>query len=220
MRLLLIILSVLSFETIAAQKAPTLEFGAEFGPGMASLRGNNIIDQYHKSKLSYSTGIFFQYNFRSFLSLHISAAYENKGSKLKGPVYDNLGNLIGIMTGHTDYHYLSFPLLAKASFGKKIKFFLLAGPYISYLLKQTSKSKIDNSLYTSTDNTQNYKRVDLGISLGAGLAIPVSPEWKFLLEARDNVGLQNVSAVPIINNGTIKTTTFTFLLGFAYTLGG
>jgi hypothetical protein len=217
-RLFLTLLCTISFITSSAQ-FNKLEIGVEAGPAIVSLRGNEFTEKYHKAKISYAAGIFFQYNLKKNLSLHVGLSYDNKGSKIESEIFDNLGDSIGMLKGHTYFHYLNLPLLMKVSFGKKNKFFVNAGPYISYLLRQTSRSKVDSSEFLLLDNTRMDKRLDLGISLGCGLSIPVSQQFNFLLEIRDNLGLYNTSAVPIVNGGSIKQNSLNFLFGISCKLG-
>ena len=209
-------LLILSFGTILGQGINKVELGLEASPSITSLRGNDVIDKYHHSKIAYSVGISLQYNFTRRFSLHANLGYENKGSKVEAQLTDNLGNPIGISKGHTNFEYLIFPILARASFGKEITFFVNVGPYISYLLRQTNTSKVGNSPSMTLDNTYNDKRFDIGISSGLGISIPLGHKFKFSIEARDNLGFYNISAASVSNNGSIKTNSFNFLVGLTY----
>lgn len=219
-RLILIPLLILAVKSSIGQKKSKLEYGLEAGPGLASIRGNEIIDKYHKAKIGYSAGLFLQYNFKKVVSIHVGLAYENKGSKIEGQAFDSVGFPIGISKGRTIAQYLVIPVLVRASFGTKRMFFINAGPYFALLLKNQSKASGSNSLFASLDNTKNFKKSDLGISFGAGATIPVTHKFNFLIEARDNLGLSNTSAVPVYNNGDIKYNTFNLLLGISFKVGG
>ena len=93
------------------------------------------------------------------------------------------------------------------------------GPYLSYLLKHTVKIKVDNGYKDVTDNTENDKRIDLGAVLGAGVKSPLNKRYKFIVELRENLGLINVSAVEVANNGSIKTNNLSFLVGISFRPG-
>lgn len=134
---------------------------------------------------------------------------------------DISGNPLGkiTITINTNFDYLTLPILVRATFGKKVQFFLNAGPYFGYLIKQTFVSKGTNFPTTTSDNTSLDKRFDTGISTGLGISVPIKTKFAFSFEIRNNLGLFNVSAVPVANNGTIKTNSTNFLLGFTYKLG-
>jgi hypothetical protein len=195
------------------------DVGVEGSPSLIFLRGNDIIDNLHKPTIGFSGGLFFQYNFKKVVSLRTNIAFERKGSVLSSQTTDINGNPLGEITTNTNFDYLTLPILVRATFGKKVQFFVNAGPYFGYLIKQTFVSKGDNIPTTTSDNTSLDKRFDTGISTGLGLSVPIKTKFAFSFEVRNNLGLYNVSAVPFANNGTIKTNSTNFLLGFTYKLG-
>jgi len=195
------------------------DVGVEGSPSLIFLRGNDIIDNLHKPTIGFSGGLFFQYNFKKVVSLRTNIAFERKGSVLSSQTTDINGDPLGEITTNTNFDYLTLPILVRATFGKKVQFFVNAGPYFGYLIKQIFVSKGDNIPTTTSDNTSLDKRFDTGISTGLGLSIPIKTKFAFSFEVRNNLGLYNVSAVPVANNGTIKTNSTNFLLGFTYKLG-
>lgn len=195
------------------------EIGIEGSPSLIFLRGNDFIDNNHKATIGFSGGLFFQFNFKNIISLRTSIAYERKGSVLTAQTTDINGNSLGEVTTHSNYDYLTLPVLVRATFGKRVLYFVNAGPYFGYLIKQTSVSKGDNVPTTTTDNTFRDKRFDTGISTGLGLSIPIKTKFAVSFEIRNNLGLCNVSSVSVANNGTIKTNSTNFLFGFTYKLG-
>ena len=195
------------------------DIGVAGAPSLIFLRGNDFIDNNHKPTIGFSGGLFFQYNFKKVVSLRTNIAFERKGSVLTSQTTDINGNPLGEFTTHTNFDYLTLPILVRATFGKKVQFFVNAGPYFGYLIKQTFVSKGGNIPTTTSDNTFSDKRFDTGISTGLGLSVPIKTKFAFSFEVRNNLGLYNVSAVPVSNNGTIKTNSTNFLLGFNYKLG-
>jgi len=87
------------------------DMGIEGGPGVISLRGNDQLKK-HKSRISYSGGIFFQYHFTKLISIRTGMGYERKGSVITQPVTDNFGYPMGDLTTRSNFHYLTLPLLA------------------------------------------------------------------------------------------------------------
>jgi hypothetical protein len=195
------------------------DIGVEGSPSLIFLRGNDIIDNLHKPTIGFSGGLFFQYNFKKVVSLRTNIAFERKGSVLTSQTTDIIGNPLGEVNTHTNFDYLTLPILVRATFGKKVQFLVNAGPYFGYLIKQTFVIKGDNIPTTTSDNTFHDKRFDTGISTGLGLSVPIKTKFAFSFEVRNNLGLYNVSAVRVANNGTIKTNSTNFLLGFTYKLG-
>lgn len=195
------------------------DIGVDGSPTLSFLRGNDIIDNSHKSTISFAGGLFFQYNFKKIISLRTNIFFERKGSIFTSQANDINGNPLGEITTNTNFDYLTFPVLVRATFGKKVQYFVNAGPYFGYLIKQTLVSKGANVPTTRRDNTSLDKRFDIGISTGLGLSVPIKSKFALSIEVRNNLGLYNVSAVPVVNNGTIKTNSTNFLLGFTYKLG-
>ena len=194
------------------------DIGVEGGPSLIFLRGNDLIDNNHKPAIGFSGGLFFQYNFKKVVSLRTNIAFERKGSVFTEQSTDINGNPLGKINTNTNFDYLTFPILVRATFGKRVQYFINAGPYFGYLIKQASVIKGDNVPTITIDNTLLDKRFDIGISAGLGLSLPVKTKFAFSFEVRNNLGLYKVSEVPI-NNGTIKTNSTNFLLGFTYKLG-
>ena len=92
------------------------------------------------------------------------------------------------------------------------------GPYFAYLIKATDVSKGDNITTSTFDHTPYLKRFDTGISTGFGFSIPIKTRFCISFEVRNNLGLYNISAIPVIDNGSIKTNSTNFLFGFTYKL--
>jgi hypothetical protein len=193
------------------------ETGIECGPGIIALRGNDIIKQYQDLSIGFTGSIFFQYNFHKILSFRTNLAFERKGSVTDAILTDLEGNQLGNVRIHSNFDYLTIPFLLKAGFGGKIHWYAQAGPFIGFLVKATSVS-IGEEIDTHTSNeTSLYKRFDIGFTSGIGLSVPIKEKMSASFEIRNNHGLYNISAKSVVNNGTIKTNSFCFLFGIAYT---
>ena len=195
------------------------DIGVEGSSSLICLRGNDILDNLHKPTIGFSSGLFFQYNFKKLVSLRTNIAFERKGSTSTFQVTDMFAKPLGEINIKTIYDYLTLPILIRTTFGKKVQFFVNAGPYFGYLIKGTLVSEGENILATTNDITSSINRFDTGISTGLGLSIPIKNKFAFSFEIRNNLGLYNVSAVPVVNYGTIKTNSTNFLWGFTYKLG-
>jgi hypothetical protein len=117
-------------------------------------------------------------------------------------------------------NYLTLPVLGKASFGKKVKFFIDGGPYLSVLMEAN-----DRYLEPGTNPTivNLYKHGDLkpfnsGIQAGVGITIPIKQQFELSFEDRNSVGLFNLNhqtQMPV----DIKTFSSSFLFGLNYKFG-
>ena len=68
------------------------------------------------------------------------------------------------------------------------------------------------------DSNEIFKKVDFGWSLGIGKKFKINEKNKLSVELRDNLGLQNISDVPVQGNGTVKTNSFNLILGYEFNL--
>ena len=196
-----------------------LKLGIEAGAGITSLRGNPILEKYQKSDVGFSSALFLQYNLRKTFSIHTSIGFERIGTKSKnGFAVDSFGNPLGDAKTRTHYNYLSMPILLRASVGKKINFFVNAGPYIGILLNQTSITKIEGGQTVKDEHTKDFNTVNFGATSGLGVSIPINSKFDISFEARDNLGLSNINKVEGSNNAIIKTNSLSLLAGIAYKL--
>ena len=72
---------------------------------------------------------------------------------------------------------------------------------------------------TTTNNTKLFKRFDAGIKGGGGIIISLKNKLSFSGEIRNNLGLNNISTLPVYNNGTIKTYSLNLLFSVIYKPG-
>lgn len=221
----LLVLFILTIGMKTFGQVYKFEIGIEGCPSFISMRGFDLDDSsFRKTDLGFSAGLFFQYNFNKIISLRTNISYERKGDKIgtaKHIYYLNFDpNPTEIdKTVELRYEYLTLPILVRLNFGKKIKYFVNAGPYFGYLIKDSEIIKWDNHPSIVGDFTWLDKRYDIGISTGLGLSVPIEKKIAVSLEVRDNLGLLNISAVPVWNNGTNKTNSLNFLFGITYKLG-
>jgi len=217
-RAIVLILLVLTFCKSFGQ-TNKFESGIEGSPSLIMLKGNDFVDFRNSATIGFSGRLFFQYNFKKIISLRTNLAFERKGSLVNSWAFNEYGDPIGRVQTNSKFDYLTIPLLVRATFGKRVLFFVNAGPYLGYLLKQADVSKGENVPKTRNDNTSSFKRFDFGVSAGFGLLVPIEQNFALSFEARDNVGFYNVSDVPVINGGSIETVATNFLFGFVYKFG-
>ncbi|SIQ56258.1 porin family protein [Pontibacter lucknowensis] len=215
------LLTLSSTAAIAQNNGITI--GIEGGPNRSKLWGNEFVDEGGNIKRAdnFSTGISLEYSFTELLSLRSGIGFERKGITYQVQHMNEWGNQSELIPGRSNYDYLILPLMARMTLGSKPIFFLNAGPYLGFLLKQmdvTESSQLQSG--SSMDNTENFKRLDMGFSAGLGAGMPVTKKTILTLELRHNLGLYNISSTPVYNDGAIKTKSTNLLLGIAYKLKG
>ena len=216
----LVLITLIFSSSLIFGQTNKFEVGLEMGPSLISLRGNDILENHKDLSFGFSSGLTFQYNFPKFLSIRTNISFERKGLTTKGMATDEYGNEIGEITFHSNFNYLTVPLLGRLTIGKKIKFFVNAGPYVGYLIKQKDVTEaFGDNPKTETDNTDNFEKLDFGITTGLGASFPIYNRLLISLEIRNNLGLTNISSVPVVNDGVIKTNSTNFLIGVAYKFG-
>lgn len=216
--------AVLCAMTIATYGQKNIfDIGIEGGFSIASLRGE-INNNYRNSRIGYSGGFFVQYNFNEVISMRTGGFYERKGSSLELPATDPIGNVvIGTIHGKENFDYLTIPLLLRVSFGKNLNYnyFVNAGPYIGFLIKQTEYKEAFQGYPSGSnlDRTGNFKKIEMGLSFGLGLAYTFNDKFALSIEVRNNLGMTDITEVNPFGYGEIKTNAINFLLGFNYKLG-
>jgi hypothetical protein len=163
--------------------------GIEGGPGVSFLYGSGSVYNNFTPSLAGVAGIFGEYGFAGRFSakaaLHyerISSRIENKSSQL---------DTGGMQQFNLDY--VSLPLLVKWTFGRRIQFFINAGPNISYLLKQSTWYNPESGGKVLVANeTQYYQSVHVAATAGIGAFLPFAKRFLLSMEIRDNFGLLNI----------------------------
>jgi hypothetical protein len=215
-----IVVITFCFQTNIFAQQPKFEGGVEGGPGITSLWGNEIVTRYNDPTLGFSGGASFQYNFPKTFSIRTNFSFDRKGCISSGTLLDASGNRIGDYTSLLKFDYLTMPILLRASFGKKTKFFFNSGPYFAYLTKSNYVFEGPNINGRATfDFTSNYKRFDVGLSSGAGFSTPVTKAISFSCEIRNNIGLYNIGKPQLYSETSLNTYSANLLLGIAYTFG-
>lgn len=216
--LTLFLITILYVQAFSQEYA--FEAGIQGGPNLSyfSYKSPFLQDARKPTDIQFSGGLFFQYNISQHFSLRIDPTFDRKGYEYKEVTFtDNSGNDIGSgkLYGHLDY--INIPVLFKASAGNNVKYFVNAGPSIGLLLSETFKYNYpDESGTQTTHNTNQYKRSDVGITSGLGIAMPISNVVALSVEVRNNFGLININKNP---NSAIHSNTTSLLMGIAYKFG-
>ncbi|GAB4488509.1 MAG: hypothetical protein OHK0019_04980 [Saprospiraceae bacterium] len=195
--------------------------GIEGGPSLISLRGNPANDTINNPAIGFAGGIFFQYPLQKIISIRANLVFERKGAVASSEILvtDDDGNIKGVSKYkvHTNFDYLSTSVLLRATFGKKVRYFVNTGPYFGYLTMLTFSAKYSDFFPdTTVEDTNLVKRFDRGVVVGLGTSVIVKRKYSISCELRNNLGLYDLSKSPNSSEGSIKTNSTNLLLSFAY----
>jgi len=146
------------------------------------------------SKINVVLGGSIQWNINKTISLRSGLIYEKIGFYTIKNVTGSNANHLGTAKFNSDLYYYRLPLLLRANFGNKTKFFLNAGANISTLSKSRyyAKSEIINKDLTIKGN---FKYINFGFTAGTGISIPISEKINTSFEVRFNTTEQKINSL-------------------------
>ena len=166
---LIIIISMISFHSYAQS------FGVKGGLNLANMivedeDGGPITGDELKMNPGFHIGAAFDYPFSDILSLETGLILNTKGFKIKEE--------LSAITLKTNLIYIDIPITLKASYDLGgVKLYGLAGPYVGMGLSGKNKVEMDDEtdsekiVWGNNVDTDNYKRLDMGLSFGGGIEI-------------------------------------------------
>ncbi len=200
---LFVVLSALGMHSLQAQ---TIELGFTAGPSLASVRVSPVPDAQHKPMVSFAFGPTLTYHLSNNLAISSGLLLDRKGTEVE--------TFISPSTTRINFDYLSLPVMVRYSFGNFVKWYVNAGPYVSYLVQEQRSFSNSTTFAAESKNTDDFKPMDFGLSGGIGLRVPVMCNVYFNTELRHNYGLHNISALPVYKDGKLQTNSTNLLLGF------
>ena len=204
-----------------AQKSNII-LSIEGAPSVRWLTGNKVLKEFNHPTLGFYGGVTAQIPLSARWSIVTGGGFEHKGSVAKFEVTDFNAAVIGKASVYNNLDYLTIPVLIRASFGNKIKYYFNAGCYYGGLWAANSTTDDPNNLRSHTkkeDNISIIQSSDFGLSIGGGVRVQLTPKWTIPIEIRSNHGVINTSKVPIVNNGSIKTNATNLIVGLSYEFG-
>jgi len=210
----------LLFTNCCLAQSTLLKIGIEGGGGIRYLHGNDVLASNHSTAFGYTFGIPTEFCFGQFFSVRSGISYDKKGSVMRGDFTDNTGNSIGEFFAYTNLHYIIVPVFAKVSIGESVAFFMNTGPFFGYLVRAMNHSSAFlNYPEIRSDIRMSFNYIDIGYSLGMGLSIKSFKRSELVFEFRYNEGLSNISAYPVIDDGSIETGTANLLVSYLHHFG-
>jgi hypothetical protein len=202
---------------LAAQSGSFL-VGIQGGPTRSILYGNTYLSQGSNAAINFASGLILQYGLSKHFSLRLDPSFERKGSKRDGLMILPNNNSFSQTYSRTNFDYIVAPLLINGTFGRKVQLLVNAGGYFGLLLREQEKTVVEGETRVTDNNTNNFQRADYGAVLGLGVAVPFCKQFKASLEVRNNIGFNDISVLPVMNNGAIKNNSTQLLFGCVYTI--
>ncbi|MBK8673105.1 MAG: PorT family protein [Bacteroidetes bacterium] len=197
-----------------------IELGIQGGPTVTKSFGKTIFKP--SADIRYATEIYVKYNFTSKIGIRTGLGFEDKGYTIKGiSKADFMGNIISTGNLHHHLQYITIPILAEFTFGKKVLPFFNTGLYLGILTKSQDIAKFDDKTTYKYDATQYYKRADIGFVIGFGFKVPIKTKFLLITEIRNNIGTLNTIGEKFYHEGKYNKFNYSSALniGFAYKFG-
>lgn len=216
--LILLLFASISFAQEQEQKKSNVLFTINSGLTYSGIRGNAIAED-NKYDFNYVGGLGFEFPLKKEkLSLITGLNYENKSFKNNVEVPD-FSNPDPVVYGKKaklkiNLKYLTIPVETRLYFGKNKNYFINSGPFVGFYLNYTTRVNGDKV----EDETDLFKSLDFGWSLGVGTKIKLTEKNNLIIQLKDNLGLINISKVPVHNNGTVKTNSINLVLAYEFKL--
>jgi hypothetical protein len=246
---------VICFVLLAGGIARAAEFriGAHGGINMPNLHGEegDPITEGFESRQGAFYGIVANLGLTPHISLVAELNYSSQGGQRNGlqiitatflpeglPLPEGM-DLYANYRNESILDYIEIPLLARLSFGKKIRIFINAGPYFGILVGARALTEgrsfiyydengampivippgtdpLELDLTAETDIMDELKKTNFGLTSGGGVMIPVGP-GTVIAEGRLQWGL-TVIQKDIQRSGKSRTGGFIISLGYSLPL--
>jgi hypothetical protein len=159
-------------------------------------------------KIGMVYNLYIDYSINDRCAIEMGVGFTQKGIDLNynstSHYTNNNGAVTDKITVKRDFrlNYLTAPVLIKYKLGAKKKYYLAAGAYTAYLLNGKI-SDVDKRTITYGNIkqesvevlTQGYAHhLDLGLTGGAGVELPINQKWSVAFDVRLNLGMVNVPA--------------------------
>jgi hypothetical protein len=137
------------------------------------------------------------------MRLEAGALYTTKGTRV-----EDSGEDIGVL----HFSYLQVPLLlyVEVPMAGRIRPYGVLGPEIGFLLD--AEARANNG--TTADWTNIAKPVDVGLIVGAGVAVELNARNTFLFDVRYDLGLMNID--DLRPDGDLRNRAVYFTAGYRY----
>ncbi|RRB02620.1 porin family protein [Larkinella rosea] len=179
----------------------------EFNPGVEGTEAGQS-----ETSPGFTGGLIINYGVGNVFSIQPEILYTRRSVKFAG---EESGQKFSLKAS---FNAVEIPLLLKLSFGRKTRFFVNAGPYVSYGLDGRAKFVVDGQTIIDEKQklTSDDARLEYGVTGGLGVSIPAGP-GSILIEGRYNYSLGN-NADPKPAE-YVSQQVATFSVGYLFPLG-
>jgi hypothetical protein len=227
--------------------AADFDLGVHAGISIPNLMGSqtNVFTKDFASRQGPYFGLTANVPLAGRFSLAVDLNYVSQGGLRKGiqPITMDTSELpvppgtliFADFRNETVLDYLELPVMARITFGDKLRFFLDLGPYAGYLVRGKALTEGVSALYldeartmpitlppdyveplvvdltATTDVKDSVHAINVGLAGGGGLIMPVGP-GNLILEARFQLGLTNLQKDS--ENGKTQTGAVIVSLGY------
>lgn len=227
--------------------------GLNGGISIPSLKssGDNEISKDYSSRLAGTFGIFGDFGISRVFSLKAAIQYAGQGGKRNGmqpvtnipPEFSQMlpagAMLYADFNNESVLKYLEIPIMAKLTWGNKLKYYVNAGPYTGILIGANQKTDGSSQFYmdkgamhpvevqgqalppqsfkADTKIKKDIHSVNLGLTGGVGLGYQMGNRSEISLDARAAYGLVAIQK-DSDTNGKSRTGGLFLTLGYAYAL--
>ncbi len=213
------LLFIFSFSIGKAQDH-LLAYGINAGINFNNARGNALNKEFADNLKGYAFGGLVKMNLTNKFGVKLQLQYEQNGWAYRGLIFENSTGT-GLVKGDILYklNYLNLPVSAEYSFGNKTIFNLNAGLFFGFLLngKTIVKEPTMSGIITHT-TTAKTKTTNNGITVGAGMQIPITTSIKLGIGLQDNLGLKNINPSSGLLQSSIRTNSFLIHTGLTFIL--
>lgn len=195
-----------------------IELGIQAGPTVTKTIGKIAFK--HNADIRYATEIYVKYSFTSKIGIRTGLGFEDKGYVIKGLTFaDGAGNPLVSGKLHHHLQYITIPILAEFTFGKKLLPYFNTGFYLGILANSKDRYKYDDKTFNKSVETSSYNRFDMGFILGVGIKVPIKEKFLFNVDIRNSVGFLRTNKYN--PTGSYKAINYStaFNIGFAYKFG-
>lgn len=199
-------------EVDTSEQAPwwaRLYVGGKLGPGLATLVGADADREVAKSteKLAFLFGGFASIELNQWIAIHPEILFTFKGSETETN---------GSLNDTWDIRYIQVPILARVTVPTRTRItpYLLAGPTAGYLASLKIEDADDGTI---SDRKEDARAIDLGLLVGVGANVVLTPQHSLIIETRYDRGLRSIDKQDTLD---IQNRVFSLMVGYQYSLSG
>ncbi len=185
----LLAVSCVFAETQVFSQEKPIRFGVTGGMNLGSMN-MNIAPYKRELATDVRAGGVFEYWVSDIFAVQTSALYQTKGASYKFDLYSYNSEM------NWDLAYLSIPILGKAAWGDRVRFFIDFGPEFSFLLSATSTIKQNipgEAANQEYDIKDKMSSVEIAGNFGLGVDFLVS-DLRLFVESRGYITLNDMFA--------------------------